>query len=72
MSTVKNVEIRDRKGTAVQLEKGRRDAVLRDFTNGAGESDPMVDFGGGYFVHVSTCIRLGHHVFNKDTGEELF
>lgn len=71
MKTVENVEIRSRKGKAIYLEKGRMDAVLRDFKMKDGSSDPVVDFGDGFFVHVSTIKGLDRDVFVKGSDVSL-
>ena len=45
---MKNVECRGSKGVLSPCIVGKTLAELKDYTTKDGESDPMIDYGGGY------------------------
>lgn len=52
-------------------QTGKKVASLVEYTTEGGKSDPRIDYGGGYFIHVSTATAKGWKVMSVDTGEQV-
>jgi len=59
-------------GNAIDpCQRGNKIANLVDYETQQGESDPRIDYGDGFFIHVSTALSKGWAVHDADTGEQL-